>query len=140
MATLTLIADAHKLASIREFVAQACKDLDLDRSATYHLTLAVDEACSNTIKHGYGGQGGKIVITVEPVEAGVRTVVRDWGIPFEPNAVPEPDITAPLDQRPKGGLGLYIIRQVMDEVHFEFDAENGNTLTMVKRWARGEGQ
>jgi anti-sigma regulatory factor (Ser/Thr protein kinase) len=133
MATLTLLADAHQLASIREFVAQAGKDLDMGESAIYHLTLAVDEACSNAIRHGYGGGAGKIEITVEAVENGVQTVIRDWGVPFRPDAIPVPDITAPLDQRPRGGLGLFIIRKVMDEVQFKFDAESGNTLTMVKR-------
>ena len=133
MATLTLIADAHQLACIREFVAQAGKDLDMDESAIYHLTLAVDEACSNSIRHGYGGRAGKIEISVEPVEGGVQAVVRDWGVPFRPDAVPVPDVTAPLEQRPKGGLGLFIIRRVMDEVRFEFNAETGNTLTMVKQ-------
>jgi serine/threonine-protein kinase RsbW len=133
MTTLTLFADAHQLASIREFVAEVGKDLDMEESAIYHLTLAVDEACSNIIRHGYGGQSGKIEITVEPVEGGVQTVVRDWGVPFEPDAIPVPDITAPLDRRPKGGLGLFIIRQVMDEVQFEFGTQTGNTLTMVKR-------
>lgn len=135
MATLTLLADIHQLASIREFVAQAGRDLGMDESALYHLTLAVDEACSNTIRHGYDGQVGKIVITVEPVEDGIQTVIRDWGVPFQPDAVPVPDIAAPLDQRPKGGLGLFIIRRVMDEVQFDFDLETGNTLTMVKRIA-----
>ncbi len=107
MATLTLLADIHQLASIREFVAQAGRDLGMDESALYHLTLAVDEACSNTIRHGYDGQVGKIEITVEPVEDGIQTVIRDWGVPFQPDAVPVPDIAAPLDQRPKGGLGLF---------------------------------
>jgi serine/threonine-protein kinase RsbW len=135
MATLTLLADSHQLASIREFVAQAGRDLNMEESAIYQLTLAVDEACSNTIRHGYGGQAGKIEVTIEPVEAGVQTVIRDWGAPFQPDAVPVPDVTAPLEQRPKGGLGLFIIRRVMDEVRFEFSAESGNTLTMVKRIA-----
>jgi anti-sigma regulatory factor (Ser/Thr protein kinase) len=135
MAMLTLLADEHKLASIREFVAQAGKDFDMDESAIYHLTLAVDEACTNAIKHGYDGQAGRIEITIEPTKDGVRTVIRDWGVPFEPDAVPVPDISAPLDKRPQGGLGLFLIRKVMDEVHFKFDAVNGNTLTMVKRLA-----
>ena len=138
MATLTLLADEHKLASIREFVAQAGRDLDMDESAIYHLTLAVDEACSNAIRHGYDGQAGPIEITIEPTKDGVRTIIRDWGVPFEPDTVPIPDITAPLDERPQGGLGLFLIRQIMDEVAFRFDAENGNTLTMVKQLAGEE--
>jgi serine/threonine-protein kinase RsbW len=67
----------------------------------------------------------------------VRVVLRDFGAPFDPQAIPCPDVKAPLDRRPLGGLGLYLIRQVTDHVGFEFDAAQGNTLTMIKRCTTG---
>jgi anti-sigma regulatory factor (Ser/Thr protein kinase) len=97
------------------------------------LQLAVDEACANVVQHGYGGQGGEIEITVERDGDGVRVTLRDWGTSFDPQAVPAPDVTASLEQRRLGGLGLFLIHQVMDDVSFAFDAEGGNVLTMVKR-------
>jgi serine/threonine-protein kinase RsbW len=67
------------------------------------------------------------------IECGVRVVIRDWGTRFDPLAVPTPDVSAPLEERPLGGLGLYLMRQTMDEVGFRFDEDDGNILTMVKR-------
>ena len=59
--------------------------------------------------------------------------VRDWGQIFDPDAVADPDIDAPLEERSLGGLGLYLIRQYMDQVEFEFDPVAGNELRMTKR-------
>jgi anti-sigma regulatory factor (Ser/Thr protein kinase) len=138
MGTLSLFADLSQLAAIREFVAQSGRDLNLDEKTIYELQLAVDEASTNVVKHAYGGLGGEIEITIEPTESSVRVIVRDWGAPFDPLDVPEPDVSAPLGQRKLGGLGLFLIRQVMDDVRFSFDAEQGNTLTMEKQ-LRGRG-
>jgi serine/threonine-protein kinase RsbW len=95
--------------------------------------MAVDEACTNIIEHAYGGEGrGDIECTCQ-IESD-RLIVRlcDHGRPFDPSSVPEPDINASLEERTEGGLGLFLIRKLMDEVHFEFTAESGNVLTMVK--------
>jgi anti-sigma regulatory factor (Ser/Thr protein kinase) len=139
MATLSLFADLSHLTTIREFVARSARELGLDERALYDLQLAVDEASTNVVQHAYGGQGGQIEVTVEPAEDGVRVKVRDWGTAFDPQAVPVPDVTAPLGERKLGGLGLFIIHQVMADVRFEFDAQQGNTLTMVVR-KRGGGE
>jgi serine/threonine-protein kinase RsbW len=59
--------------------------------------------------------------------------VRDWGASFDPDSIPTPDVTAPLEERTLGGLGLYLIRRYMDQVRFDFDPVEGNQLTMRKR-------
>lgn len=133
MATLSLCADLGDLATVREFVARMGTDLGLDADVIYDLQLAVDEACANVINHAYGSQAGRIDVSVEPVEEGVQVVVRDWGGAFDPHVVPTPNVEAPLEERQLGGLGLFLMRQVMDDVRFAFDAEGGNTLEMVKR-------
>jgi serine/threonine-protein kinase RsbW len=138
MATLSLCADLGDLAAVREFVARVGADLGLTAELIYDLQLAVDEACANVINHGYGGQAGRIDVTVEPVKEGVQVVVRDWGGAFDPHRVPTPDVKAPLEERLLGGLGLFLMRKVMDDVNFAFDAEKGNTLKMVKRIHRRE--
>jgi anti-sigma regulatory factor (Ser/Thr protein kinase) len=140
MATMRLSADFSDLAAIREFVAQTGHDLGLDEDLIPDLQLAVDEICANVIEHGYNGQCGEIEITIEPIPNGVRTQVRDWGVAFEPQQVPTPNVTSPLEQRPLGGLGLFLVRQMMDDLRFEFDAQNGNTVTMVKRFRSREGK
>jgi len=133
MTSMLLCAELAQLGTIREFVAGACCDLDVDEDIIPDLQLAVDEICSNVIRHGYGGQGGRLEITVQAVAEGIQVVVRDWGAAFDPDAVSTPDLDAPLEQRSLGGLGLFLVRQLMDEVHFQFDGERGNSVTMVKR-------
>ena len=140
MATMRLSADFSDLAAIREFVAQAGHDLGLDEEMIPDLQLAVDEICANVIEHGYNGQCGEIEITIEPVPDGVQTQVRDWGVAFEPQKVPVPNVTEPLEQRRLGGLGLFLVRQMVDDLRFEFDAQRGNIVTMVKRFQSKEGK
>ena len=132
MATMNLSADLSQLGAIRTFVAQAGGELNLDEQILPDLQLAVEEICANVIEHGYSGQGGRLEVSIEAVEEGVQVTVRDWGIAFDPQAVPVPDVNAPLELRPLGGLGLFLVRQLMDEVRFEFDGEKGNSVTMVK--------
>jgi serine/threonine-protein kinase RsbW len=133
MATLRLCADLSELCAIREFVSRTSRDLGLDNCVVQDLQLAVDEICSNVILHGYDGHCGEIEVTVERCEAGVQVIVRDRASAFDPQSVPIPDIDAPLQERPMGGLGLFLVRQLMDEVRFEFESEKGNSVTMVKR-------
>jgi serine/threonine-protein kinase RsbW len=133
MAELSLQAGLDQLSTIRAFVGQVGCDLGLDERTIYALELAVDEACTNVIRHAYRGQGGEIRIRVEQMDDRVQVVIRDWGQAFDPQAIPLPDVTAPLEQRPLGGVGLFLMRQMMDSVEFEFSPNDGNKLTMTKR-------
>jgi serine/threonine-protein kinase RsbW len=131
---MRLFADFSHLVVIRRFVAKVSRELGLDAHLIPDLQLAVDEVCANIIEHGYSGQGGDIEVTIELVREGVQAQVRDWGVAFDPQAVPKPDVSLPLEKRPLGGLGLFLVQQVMDDVRFEFDAQKGNTVTMLKRF------
>jgi len=122
------------LAHIAEFVIQAAECAGLDDRETYALQLAVDEACSNIIQHAYGGEDqGEIECTYHITDTGLTVMLRDYGRPFDPSAIPDPEMPTDLDTCTGGGLGLYFMRQLMDEVHFEFTPDSGNILTMTKR-------
>jgi serine/threonine-protein kinase RsbW len=140
MAILCLHADLSKLRAIRDFVAEASRDLGVEDWIIPEVQLAVDEICSNVIEHGYAGQGGHIEVGVELIKDGVQVIVRDWGIAFDPETVPVPQVDAPLELRALGGLGLFLVGQLMDDVRFEFDGERGNSVTMVKRLRREGGE
>lgn len=104
------------------------------------VETAVDEACSNIIEHAYGGEGiGDIEITYQINAKCLTIILRDFGKPFDPSKIPEPQLTAPLEKRKSHGLGLFFIRKMMDEVHFDFSNETGNVLTMVKRKEKSSG-
>ena len=100
--------------------------------------MAVDEACCNIIEHAYGGEGrGDVECSCRVNDEGLTVTLRDRGRPFDPSGVPEPDLQADLEDRDVGGLGLYFMRKLMDEVRFEFTPGAGNALTMVKRKEAG---
>jgi serine/threonine-protein kinase RsbW len=131
--TRTFPGQFNSLAAIGEFVTRAAETVGLDARATYAVQMAVDEACTNIIEYAYGGEGrGDIECTCHTNDDGLTIILRDQGRPFDPGSVPEPDRDADIHECKIGGLGLYFMRQLMDEVHFEF-TDSGNVLTMVKR-------
>ena len=126
----------ENLATIADFVIKAAQASGLNDKATFEVQMAVDEACTNVIQHGYGEEeNGEIALCCECAEGDFVVTIRDHGRPFNPEAVPPPNLTSSLAERREGMLGLYFMRQLMDEVRFRFDAE-GNKLTMVKRTRR----
>jgi serine/threonine-protein kinase RsbW len=132
--TKTFPGRFENLAKITDFVIRAARSAGLGPAAVYAVEMAVDEACANIIEHAYGGEGrGDIECTCQIGADELTVTLRDDGSPFDPSRVPEPDVSAPLEERDEGGLGLYLMRKVMDEVHFEFSSDSGNTLTLVKR-------
>lgn len=122
------------LAKIGEFVTRAAEEAGFDAREIYAVQLAVDEACSNIIEHAYGGEGqGTIECTCRIVPEALIIVLKDHGRPFDPEAVPVPNLDASLEERQGGNLGLYFMRQLMDEVSFERTSDCFNVLTMIKR-------
>jgi serine/threonine-protein kinase RsbW len=122
------------LIGILEFVTAAAEQAGLDTRAVQEVQLAVDEACSNIIEHAYGGQiCGDIECTCCVDEDALVTTLADHGAPFDLDSVPEPDLDAPLEDRTEGGLGVFLIRRLMDEIHYQFTPQSRNVLTLVKR-------
>lgn len=127
-------AQFKSLDAIREFVAAAARSAGLDEKDVYNVQLAADEAASNIIEHACEGiSDGEIDISTEVVDDGLQIVMRDQGKPFDPEEIAEPDVDAALEDRVIGGLGLLFMRKLMDELHFAYAPETGNTLTMIKR-------
>jgi len=122
------------LSAIVDFVTQAARLAGLESSDVHAVQLAVDEACTNIIEHAYGGEDlGSIRCTYTVDRSGLTITLCDRGIPFDPASVPDPDLHSQLECRQEGGLGLYLMRHLMDEIRFQFSPDQGNTLTMIKR-------
>lgn len=122
------------LAQICEFVTAYAQEAGLDEKGVYAVQLAVDEAATNVIEHAYGGDDqGEMDITCKIDDQNLTVTIHDHGRAFNPNLVPEPVTNVPLEQLRSRGLGVFLIRKMMDEVCYEFSPTNGNTLTMVKR-------
>jgi serine/threonine-protein kinase RsbW len=131
--TKTFPGHFDSLAKIGEFVTRAARSAGLAGKAVHAVEMAVDEACSNIIEHAYGGEGrGDIECTCQINAQGLKVTLKDHGSSFDPSDIPEPDFDTSLEERGVGGLGLFLIRKLMDEVRFESQPDFGNVLTMVK--------
>lgn len=127
--------DAHleSLQEIRDFIDEAARQAGMDSSAQFDLKLAVDEACSNIILHGYEpGKPGPIGVSFESDGRQVVVTITDRARPFDPKNAPVPDLDVDWRERRPGGLGWFLIQQVMDRVEYHSDPEGGNCLTLVK--------
>ena len=100
---------------------------------TLALVLAVDEVVTNIIQHGYRGQPGEIDIEIERRPDAAVVYVRDQAPPFDPTRLPDPDITLPLEQRPEGGMGVYLARRSVDDMSHQVTDQGGNQLTLTKK-------
>lgn len=121
------------LVKIVDFVSTAAVAAGLDKRSVDAVQLAVDEACSNIIEHAYGGEEhGEIQCTCQIIPGRLTVSLRDFGAPFDPTCIPEPNLCNDIEKRTEGGLGLFLMRQLMDEIHFRFHPQLGNVLTMVK--------
>lgn len=131
---LTVPGRFEYLAAIADFISEAGCEANFAQDTIFHVQMAVDEACSNIIEHAYRGQDqGEIKLSSECQEGEWIITIQDTGRPFDPCAVPKPNLNIKVDDIKTGGLGLYFIHQLMDNVEFTFDDKKGNRLRMVKR-------
>jgi serine/threonine-protein kinase RsbW len=133
MVTQNFPANYENLANISRFIVAQAESAGFSPKDIYAIQTAVDEACSNIIDHAYGGENlGEIIIMVETFDNHLQITLIDHGEPFEPEDIPEPDITSPLEVRKERGLGIFFMRNLMDIVSFEFSQTKGNILTLIK--------
>jgi len=122
-----------RLEQISNFIEQAGREADLDEDSICRCQLAVDEACTNIIEHGYQGEDrGNIQIACQPSSGELTIIIRDQARPFDPHLVPQPKLNASVDEMQIGGLGIYFMRQVMDAVEFSYES-GSNQLVLVKK-------
>lgn len=127
-------ATYDNLAKIDKQVRKAALKAGLSENDVYDVELAVDEACTNIIDHSYGGEGlGDIECVCQSIPEGIKIIIHDKGCFFDPNKVPTPNMKIPVAKRSEGGLGVYFMRRLMDEVSFDPCKESGTVLTMIKR-------
>ncbi len=128
----TVTARMEELRSILHFVTDFAAQVKMTDESIYYLKLAVDEAATNIIEHAYEQMTGEITVEIVAQQDDLIITLIDNGTPFDPYSVPQPDLTAPIEQRTPGGLGVYLMYTVMDEVSYE-PGPPTNRLTMVKR-------
>ena len=124
---------ARVTAAFAEFAAAHALPASVRRS----LSIALDELLTNTMVHGFAGRDvGAVTVEVALHPDRVSVTVSDDGKPFDPFGVAAPDTALPLAERPEGGLGLHLIRGMLDEVSYERRADR-NVVVLAKRLTGG---
>ena len=125
-------SDFSSIPMITQFVAASAEAALLDEDAIAHCQLAVDEACTNVIEHAYEHDPEMTFEVICTIEPGTLTIkVMDKGKEFDPTAAPPPQFSENLDDIRPGGVGIHLIKKLMDDVRYEY-TDNHNSLTLVK--------
>lgn len=134
MQTVQFAAKFELLDEIREYVGNIARQGGFNDKDIYNIQLATDEAASNIIEHAYENTSDGILELSCGIQGDtIRIILTDRGESFDPSEIPLPDLQADLADRKIGGLGIFLMRKLMDEVHYESKADKSNTLTMIKR-------
>ncbi len=131
--SLEIEATLENLKRVREFVKDAAAALGLPAQAIGDVELAVDEAVTNVVVHGYGGEGGRLRVEVDTEDAALAVYISDEAPPYDPRQTAAPDLSAPLEDRPIGGVGVLLIQKSVDEVRHRVNMQGGNQLTLIKK-------
>ena len=131
--TLRVSAELENLWVVRRFVEHRAAALGADPDALSDVVFAANELATNTIVHGYCGRPGRIEIEMGQKGDGLVVRLRDRAPPFDPHETTEPDLTLPLEQRPLGGLGIYMTLQLVDKLLHRVTPEGENEVILIKR-------
>jgi len=135
IASLKIASDLENLASIRSFIDKASKEIGLSDEALSEIRLAVDEACSNIMIHGYKDSNGELEIVVDRGETSMVVTLSDNAPTFNPlQASDHPDFGSPLEERPLGGMGVFLVKQNTDTVEYRATPSGGNALILTKNF------
>ncbi len=129
---LRINSSTDNLSEVREFILASWVSYGHDAKDGLKVALSVDEACTNIIKHAYhNSSNGVIKIAVNNQKKKFIIKIKDNGSHFNPNEVPEPNIPERQKNRKGGGLGMFLMKKLMDEVSYKSNGKS-NQLILVK--------
>ena len=130
---ITLPNDVQAVPQLNGFVDEVCEQAGFDMSTTMKLNLAIEEAVVNVMNYAYpAGVKGDVDIEAQINDERLKFVISDSGTPFDPTAKAEVDTTLSAEERGIGGLGIHLIRQIMDTINYE-RVDGKNVLTLRKK-------
>lgn len=125
-------ASDEELHNVLDLIEGQLEEHECNMKTTMMITVIVEEVFVNIAHYAYEGKEGEAIISVDFEGDDVIITFKDTGIPFDPLAKEDPDIKAPVEERQIGGLGIYMVKQTMDDVQYE-RKDDTNILTLRKR-------
>jgi serine/threonine-protein kinase RsbW len=131
--TRSFLSQTERLHEVREFVAGEAREFGFSDEEVANITLAVDEACTNIIKHTYQYARDKALeISVTRAVSSFTVSIVDEGRAFDPSTIPSPDLKQHLAHFRRGGLGVYLMKKLMDKVEYGFAPNRRNQVVLTK--------
>jgi len=130
---IILTNNIEQINSLHDFVDSIGDELNLSPALALNINLALEEIVSNVILYAYPSESSENKIFIEFVKSGnqLKFIISDYGKPFDPTTKDEPDITLEAVDRPIGGLGIFLVRQIMDDITY-YRENNMNKLVLCK--------
>ncbi|MGA3244427.1 MAG: ATP-binding protein [Bacteroidota bacterium] len=137
----TIESRTENLLEVREFVLKAARQFGFEEEEASKIVLAVDEACTNVIKHAYQyAPDRKIEIVIRPDKDRLQITVIDDGRAFNPSIAKLPDLKQHLSHYRRGGLGIYLMRTLMDKVEYKYAPGKRNEVRLTKYLSASESR
>ena len=133
MKELTIAATIENIEVVTDFVNEQLEALDCPMKAQMQIDIAIDELFGNIAHYAYNPNVGDATVRVEVIEAPLAVVITfiDKGVPYDPLAKDDPDITLSAEERAIGGLGIFMVKKTMDEITYEY--KDGQNILSIKK-------
>jgi len=129
----SILSRTDHLLEVRDFVSEAARQFGFSEEDVANIVLAVDEACTNIIKHAYQYAPDKeILIAIHRNNGTFEVKIKDHGKSFNPQTLKVPDLKRNLSHHRRGGLGVYLMKKLMDKVEYNFAPDHDNEVSLVK--------
>lgn len=133
MKELTIAATVENIEVVTDFVNAQLEALDCPMKAQMQIDIAIDELFGNIAHYAYRPEVDDATVRVEVQEDPLAVIITfiDGGVPYDPLAAADPDITLSAEERAIGGLGIFMVKKTMDEITYRYD--NGSTILSIRK-------
>ena len=133
MKELTIAATVENIEAVTDFVNEQLEALDCPMKAQIQIDVAIDELFGNIAHYAYAPEVGDATVRVEAIEDPHAVVITfiDQGVPYDPLAKEDPDVTLSAEERKIGGLGIYMVKKTMDEITYAY--KDGQNVLSIKK-------
>ena len=133
MKEMTIDAAIENIPAVTAFVEEQLEQYNCPMKAQMQIDIAIDELFSNIAQYAYNPKTGKATVRVEVTENPMAVIITfiDNGVPYNPLAKTDPDVTLSADKRQIGGLGIFMVKKSMDDISYEY--KNGQNILKIKK-------